>query len=366
MGKKKTHNEYVEEVAIKNPNVEVVGAYVSSQVSILHKCKLDGYEWMARPNNILHGKGCPKCAGNIQKTHKEYVDELNTINQNIEVLEKYEGAHIKILHKCKIDGNTWKATPHSILCGGGCPECKKRILSDFRSITHHQYVERLNMVNPYIEVIEEYKGACVNILHKCKIDNYKWSAKPGNVLHGCGCPKCAKNVKRTHEEYVELVSKFNKDIEVVGTYINGNTSILHRCKIDNRVWTARPADILQGKGCPRCNSSHGEKQVLQWLERHDIYNIPQKTFDDCRNKNVLPFDFYLPDFNICIEYDGEQHFEPVDFAGNGEEWALQQFNLVKHNDAIKTRYCQDNNIKLLRIPYFKDVETELSNFIHLI
>ena len=67
----------------------------------------------------------------------------------------------------------------------------------------------------------------------------------------------------------------------------------------------------------------------------------------------MPFDFYLPDFNILIEYDGQQHFKPIDFAGKGEEWAIKNMLETQRRDNIKTQYCKDNNIKLIRIPYFE-------------
>lgn len=87
--------------------------YIDSRTNILHRCKIDGYEWMAKPANILTGYGCPKCSGCIKKTHQEYVDRVKKINPNIDVLGEYNGRHKKILHKCKIDGYKWCATPNS-------------------------------------------------------------------------------------------------------------------------------------------------------------------------------------------------------------------------------------------------------------
>ena len=67
MPRKKTHEEYVQEVLIKNPNIEVIGQYTGANIKIFHKCNFDGYEWEATPGSILYGCGCPKCAGNIKK-----------------------------------------------------------------------------------------------------------------------------------------------------------------------------------------------------------------------------------------------------------------------------------------------------------
>lgn len=102
-----------------------------------------------------------------------------------------------------------------------------------------------------------------------------------------------------------------------------------------------------------CKSSKGELKILKFLKTHNIEYIAQKRFDDCKFKQPLPFDFYLPDYNMCIEYDGELHFKEVDYFGGKEQLNLQQ----KH-DNIKNKYCQENNIKLLRIPYwdFNDID----------
>jgi hypothetical protein len=186
-----------------------------------------------------------------------------------------------------------------------------------------------------------------------------WSAYPDNILRGCGCSECAKEKigeknRKTHDQYVFELAKVNSNIEVIDEYQDASTAILHRCKIDGYTWYARPGNILFGKGYPKCNESHGERQVCKWLYERNINYIQQKIFDDCRDQRPLPFDFYLPDYNICIEYDGEQHFRPIElFGGEGG------FNKRKYHDSIKTQYCINNNIHLLRIPYFQNVEEEL-------
>jgi very-short-patch-repair endonuclease len=81
------------------------------------------------------------------------------------------------------------------------------------------------------------------------------------------------------------------------------------------------------------------------IDNHITY-FSQKTFEDCRNINVLPFDFYLPEFNTCIEFDGRQHFEVVDAFGG-----IKDFEKLKINDIIKNKYCSDNGIRLIRIKF---------------
>ena len=79
----------------------------------------------------------------------------------------------------------------------------------------------------------------------------------------------------------------------------------------------------------------------------------QYKFKDCKCSRCLPFDFYLPDYNILVEYDGEQHYYPVSFGGINDDKSLDRFIITKIHDTIKTIYAKNNNIKLIRIPYYE-------------
>jgi hypothetical protein len=94
-----------------------------------------------------------------------------------------------------------------------------------------------------------------------------------------------------------------------------------------------PYNHLMGKGCPICKSSRGEIKIINFLLKNNIQFIPQKTFEGCKYKLNLEFDFYLSDFNICIEFDGEQHFASNEYFG-GEK----NFELTKLRDDIKNKF----------------------------
>lgn len=287
-----------------------------------------------------------------KKTHEEYTLEVRNINSNIEVISLYNGDSAPILHKCKIDGYEWYPRPTNILRGSGCPMCAK-----VKKPTTEEFIARMESINSNIEVIGNYINNNTGILCRCKIDSYVWSPTPSNLLGGKGCPVCGGVKKRTIDEYVSEVARINSDIEIIGQYINAATPILHKCKLDGHEWFAQPNHILSGHGCPVCNNSIGEKLIAKYFTDHNISFMPQYTFDDCKNKKKLPFDFYLPEHKVCIEYDGLQHFQPVDHFGGEDGFVIRQ-----HNDAIKTTYCNENNITLLRIRYDQDVGVELNNF----
>lgn len=363
--KKKTHEEYVVELAVKNPNIEVVGTYVDAKTKIEHRCKIHDVEWIARPDNILHGRGCPECAKEqhynaMSRTHEEYIKRVKEINSNIIVLGVYVNARTPILHKCKIDGYEWMSRPDHILRSKGCPKCAGN-----NKKSHEGYVCELLLINPNIKVVDSYINALTPITHKCSIHNIEWEARPNDILGGKGCPACGieksgNSRLKTHTQYIEELKLANKNIIVIENYKGANTPILHKCLVDGCEWYATPHNILCGTGCPRCNESKGERAIRKWLIEYGIKYDSQKRFGDCCDKIPLPFDFYLPDYNCCIEYDGIQHFQPIDCFGGQES-----LEYTRLHDRIKTEYCQNNNIRLLRISYLENVEEKLNNFLFI-
>ena len=123
-----------------------------------------------------------------------------------------------------------------------------------------------------------------------------------------------------------------------------------------------------GKGCRKCNQfqSKGAKKIYNFLVKNNIDFEVELPVGNCKGNKKLKFDFYLIKENLAIEYDGHQHFIPVDFGGNGEEWAKQRLKENKNRDIAKTKYCKNNNINLLRIPYweFDNIEKILAEYLY--
>ena len=117
-----------------------------------------------------------------------------------------------------------------------------------------------------------------------------------------------------------------------------------------------------GYRCPICEQSSGESKINKFLESNNFNFISEYRFKNCKFKNALPFDFYLPNYNCCIEFDGEQHYKIIKYFGG-----LDRFIDTKIRDTIKTEYCKKNNIKLIRIPYWemKNIENILINKLNL-
>ena len=121
-------------------------------------------------------------------------------------------------------------------------------------------------------------------------------------------------------------------------------------------------NFISGKRCPSCGNNYkGEIKVKKILDSYNIVSIQQYKFKDCKDIRELPFDFYLPDYDVLIEYDGIQHFDIERAFKKDKFW-----DTVIH-DAMKNSYCKDNNIKLIRIPYweFDNIENILKQELNL-
>lgn len=371
MGRKKTHEEYVAELKEKAPNIEVVDKYINATTKIMHHCLIHDINWMATPHEVLTKLRCPKCGMEVyslkrRKTHEQYIKEVAVKNPTVEVVGRYINAKTKITHHCLIHDVYWDTSPFRILEGCGCPKCHVERFHETRTKTNDEYIDDLKNISPYVIPLEEYITCTIPILHRCTKHNVEWKTIPYNILKlGCGCPECGnekirEKLIKSHEEYIKEVSSINPDVIVLGEYLGSNIPILHKCKKDGYEWMVSPASILSGNGCPVCFESKGERKVRQLLEGNKIVYYFQKTFDKCKDIKQLPFDFYLPEYNVCIEYQGEQHYKPIDYFGGEEKFEIQQ----KH-DQIKRDYCKKNNIKLLEIRYDEDIEEKLNNFLFI-
>lgn len=356
-----TKEQFMNDMGNMHPDIEVIGVFVNKSTKIKCKCLTDGNIFDITPSSLYRGCGCSVCGrkrqiASARRTHNDFVKQLHDKNPNIEVVGKYERNHTKIAIRCKIDGNEWMAEPASLLGGYGCPICAKRKLSDIFSKSHDQFVSEIKAKLPNIEIIGKYKNAKSQIECKCLIDGHVWSTMADSLSQGQGCPVCGGHLRKTKEQFVNELKEVNPFIEVIGEYINTDTKIKCRCLNDGNVWDVLPHQLLRGVGCPKCRQSKGERIVELFLISKNIQYIKEYRFSDCRDKQPLPFDFYLPDINTCIEYDGQQHYKPFDrWGGNNTLQGTQR------RDKIKNKYCISNGIKLIRVPYtIKNIEEYIS------
>lgn len=172
--------------------------------------------------------------------------------------------------------------------------------------------------------------------------------------------KIAKSRRKPIEEVLKVV-EIEMKCRFIKRYTKPNTRstiIVFECPIHG-VQEAYWTNLVKRKGCPLCNeyniqNSRAMIKVENWLNTHDIIFEKEYKFNGCRDKRKLPFDYYLPRQEICIEVDGRQHFEKAYFGGISEEKSKQLLEYVKRHDDIKNKFCKKNNIKLIRIPYYEN------------
>lgn len=182
-------------------------------------------------------------------------------------------------------------------------------------------------------------------------------------LKGDGCKKCYLTKRGiidrlTQNEFLLKAKEmhgetYNYDATI---YIKHNEVLDIICKTHGS-FKQQAQSHLNGAGCPICRESKGERNIREFLLENNIKFIRQHKFPNCRNMRPLPFDFYLPQNNICIEYHGIQHYEPVKYFGGNNRFINQEIN-----DRIKLNYCIDNNINLIIVKYNENHYDSLNNF----
>jgi len=279
----------------------------------------------------------------IAKANKVHGDKYNY--SDIE----YIGTHVNIVINCPIHGQ-FNQSPANHLCGNGCPKCvgKNENINDFvfrASKTHN---------NKYDYSLSQFinKGGKIKII--C-VKHGIFEQRVSHHLNGVGCPKCVGKKKTTKDFIKEckLIHDNKYDYSFVN-YINEKTKIKIICT-EHSIFQQMAGKHLQGQGCPVCKESKGERKIRQYLIENKIKYTSQKRFKDCRDKKPLPFDFYLPDYNICIEYQRRQHYEPISNWGG-----IIGFNKILKRDTIKKNYCLKNDIKLILISDKESVADKIS------
>lgn len=215
------------------------------------------------------------------------------------------------------------------------------------------YLEEKLKEYPNIEVLEELDGKLSTRLKcRCTVHDIYSNKSLREIFQGKGCIECGKEKLSKQkilslEEYQTKVNKVNNHIKVLeynGCFENAK----FQCLNCGHIWESHSQSMIQSqsKQCPNCEHFYkGEKAITTFLNSLNIPFISQYRFKDCKDKRELPFDFYLPNNNVCIEYDGEQHFS----QRNG--WT--DLKLIQKHDKIKDEYCLKNNIVLIRIPYWE-------------
>lgn len=337
--------------------VTFLGGYVNSKTPLKMHCNVCGNDYEREMRSVMNSPvaSCDVCyKGYFKKKRTKTTEQFKAevkelVGDEYSVLSEYKAAlkGIKFIHnKC---GYEYEARPNDFLNGNRCPKCGME-----SSIKSHRYSQDefgrmiFEKTDGAYEFVESYKGNMTKMSCRHNACGFIWKIRPNDIMNGHGCPRCNGGLKWDNKRLEdELMKRYGKDYTVIGTVTDATTKVDVRHNICGNVWNVKPVAITLEQQCPYCQArSRGEQWIDTWLKGQKVTFNSQQVFDDCRDERCLPFDFYLPSYNLVIEYDGEQHYHPVKMFGGKES-----YEYIHRHDLIKNKYCENNGINLLRIPY---------------
>ena len=267
-------------------------------------------------------------------------------------LVEYTGTRNKVKIICKEHG-VFEQTPEKHLMGRGCKLCGFKKRADVNTLDEETILQQfINVHNDFYDYSKFiYSGHNVPSLIICPIHG-DFEQTPASHKSGKGCLECGKIKTRLSRKisFKQCLTDFKSthgNTYLYGNfkYINNNTKSFITCRIHGD-FLQTPKNHKKGNGCPICKKSKGEFAISKSLDKLNVKYVEQKKFNDCKYKRILPFDFYLPDYNTLIEYHGEQHYKALKHFGGEEAFKMRLFR-----DEIKNTYAIKNNYNLLIISY---------------
>lgn len=376
-------------IAKKNGGKILSKHYVNAKSKMTWQCAM-GHKWDACYDHIRSGSWCHICNGGVRKT----IEECHLLAKNIggECLStKYINQTKKLKWKCKC-GNIFYRNYKSVKRGSWCQKCSNKT-----AITLEYCMDFARKRDGYCRS-KEYKNTKIHMLWECKF-GHQWKSSFENIKSGCWCPNCNLKKKKTLKFCIELAKKYDgfclekKYINLYSdmrwecknghifksrlsniqkgiwcpkcynkkkTYDIGDCALLAKkfggkcldkqykniyedmsweCK-NKHIFKKKLSDILRGYWCPVCVSSRGEFLIYHILrEKYPNLVIHSRYFgfDWLRSKNggKQHLDLYIPELKLAIEYDGEQHFEPVNFGGISDDKAILNLKKTQRLDREK-------------------------------
>ena len=302
-------------------------------------------------NTIMKSDKLNKFIARSHAVHGDKYDYTNVV---------YVDVDTKVEIKCVQHNHTFWQSPYNHANGRlGCVHCFNALKRQNYSQSQEEFITKSVCVHgdKYDYSLVEYVNNATKVKLKCDVHGV-FEISPSNHYHGKqGCSKCgrlnsARSRSTPQQVWINKASQLHKNYYDYSQvkYVNGTTKVTIICP-EHGSFKSTPGDHLySAAGCPTCNSSKGEKLVENLLISLNITYVKQYSFAKCRNKFPLKFDFWLPDYNMCIEYQGKQHYEPVQFS-KGHTTYLEDFERGKINDQIKQDYCANNNITLIEVPH---------------
>lgn len=308
---------------------------------------VDGYKYIKYIYNNINTK-------NKYSKHNKYnIFNVNKmLNGDSTIIEdSYVSAKEKCLFKCRC-GNIYASwiLPMERYKYKVCPNCRRKMQDT--KLTAYKDIK--TEVEHFGYNLLEYFGGVHNRITISDKDGYKGKVSIYTLRNGGKMSRFALRNPYALENIQKYVKEQGFGCTVPNQKYNGYGKPLKMiCECGNVFYTTIDNLLYSNKHrCNKCNHSMSklEQKVKDWIDELNVKYEEQKRFSDCYYKQQLPFDFYLKEYNICIEVQGEQHYKVVNFCGNKEK-SKKAFELQKKKDNIKREYCRSHNIRLIELKY---------------
>lgn len=339
--------------------------YNGNKENMLWKCEC-GNEFNATWNEITRGKHhCNFCSRSKRfNGFRDYTAEIRQeCNRRGYILlsDNINRSNSRFEYICTkhIEYGVKTATYDTMINNGrGCKQCGVESRTEKHKLSENNLKELVEskgfIYAGYDYANDENKSNKVNIHIICPkhIEKGVQKVKYDNLKRNTGkCVYCVGK-GRTKEDLQKELDEQHGLVDVI-VYTQYSEPITVQCKVCGHIWDTNGPSLINGHRCPRCIRSKFEIEVSKLLDSWGYDYEFQYIFYDCRDINPLPFDFYLSNYNILIEVDGEGHYKPIPRGSMSKEEAEVQLNVVQKHDNIKTQYCIDNDIPLIRVPYWE-------------
>lgn len=342
--------------------ISVDSEVISGKTIVAFKCSCHG-EKTLQFSRFVSGRGCNEC--NAKYTHKRVSEERD-------IQDCKDKNLIYVETKSQVIGKT-SYVMVSFICNNHaekgvqtvkrsclhfsklpCKYCTKRNLSpsELREVINDSKLEYIEVLTTNIKSVKEH------VKCKCNLHNETYETLVESVIEKRGCPQCTLEKRRNYLTFDEAKIKLNNNktgVELLD-YKQCKLPITVKCENCGEVWNTL---ITSPSPCPNCDSKYiGESLVYQFLKNNNVTFVTQHKFKDCVDKKELVFDFYLPELNMCIEYNGKQHYMPIKFFGGEPRYQKQLLH-----DEIKREYCKNNNITLIEIKYTENTYNKIEKIL---
>lgn len=354
---KKTDKRFKQEVEnLVGSEYTFLDTYVNSYTKLRVKHNKCGNTYEVTPSHFFNGTRCPHCFGAFKKTNAQFQQEVyDLVGNEYTFLDDYVNAHTKLKVKHNKCGKIYDVQPANFFSGQRCPHC-----STTARKTDAQFKQEVfDLVGNEYTFLDSYVNNCTKIRVKHNECGNVYKVQPNGFLHGSRCPYCNGNAKKTGKQFAEEVAGLSQgEYVLVGTYVNSHIKVEIKHNKCGHIYKVKPYSFLEGFRCPYCNSPKGEVNINKILKSFGINYEYQKMFLDLKDTQPLSYDFYIPDQNILIEYQGRQHYQPVDYFGGEAQFKLQQ----KH-DKMKADYAKAHHYHLIAVPYTEDTFSKIKKYL---